>query len=85
MASKGTFGIVCGSAFEVKTGAGIIERGILKPSTVHQEFRVLEEDPERGSSQEAPAVQSVFRGRVPCRGAGPVPAPLRFLVGTVAD
>src|SRR6266700_3770904 len=25
----------------VKTAAGILERGLLKPSTVHQEFRVL--------------------------------------------
>ena len=44
-----------------KTEAGVVEKGLLKPSTVHQEFRVLRRMLNRGGSEEAAAVESVLR------------------------
>src|SRR5207244_3044087 len=62
-----------------------VGRCLLRPSTVHQEFRVLRRVAESGRSKETLAGQSVFGGGVSCGSEAPVPAALCLLVGAGKD
>jgi hypothetical protein len=68
-----------------KTKGGIVEKGVLKPSTVHPGAAGASAYPQRCGAQEAAAVESVLGRRVPGRGERVVPAALRLVVGAAAD
>ena len=67
-----------------KTRAGFVERGVLKPSTVHQELRVLRRMLNVAVARSC-CRQSVLGRGVSRRGEGAVPAALHGVVGAAAD
>ena len=70
---------------QITRSEGKVAKGLVKPSTVHQEFRVLAADVECRRAQEAIGGESVFWGGVPGPGERAFPAALHDVVGAGDD